>query len=474
MSEKKINRGKKMTKDFLVYSIGSIGSKLMTFLLLPLYTHYITPSEYGYYDQCFTACFLLMPILTLQLRDGIFRFLLDTEDTDERTRIVTMVNKTLLQTTAISLLIALAVYFVYPFKYLEYITILLVGMSFYDVYAQTVRGLGNNRSFIAMSLISSFGIVLLSILFVVILGMKVPGIFLANILARVAALLIVEAKEKALKRFFNPKLCDYKELRREILKFSIPLLPAGICWWFIGLSNRYFITNYMSLHETGIYGVASRLAIVVHTISTVFMQTWQENAIQQYHSSDRDHFFSKIFNGYIFSFVLVILLYTFAAKLVFPYLFNADYLESFKYLYPLCISTMLFALAGYFEVIYQCEKNTQRLVPPFIAAPIVNVVLNYLLIGPLGINGVILSYAATYLLLTAYRWYDVRKHVKIRFYKISFIPVALLIAGAIPFIFKTNILIDIAIMVASVASLFISSDFRNGVIGKFKAKLARK
>lgn len=456
-----------MAKDFLVYSIGVIGSKLMTFLLLPLYTFYISdPAEYGYYDLCLTACFLLMPIVTLQLRDGAFRFLLDTKEDIDRTRIVTFVNKTLVQTSVISVLIAVALHWIYPIKYLEYNVAFLIALSFYDVYAQTVRGLGNNRSFIAMSLISSFGIAIFSVIFLVFMDMGVVGIFIANILSRILALVAVEIKEKALKRFFNPRFCDYKEMGRELLKFSFPLLPAGICWWFIGFSNRYFITNYLSLHDSGIYGVASRLAIVVQTISTIFMQTWQENAIQQYHSNDRNKFFSKVFNGYIFSFAIIILIYTLTAKFAFPLIFNANYIESLQYLYPLCIATMFFALSGYFEVIYQCEKNTQRLVPPLIAAPVLNIALNYILIQPMGVYGVIVSYAATYMMLITYRWLDIKGFVNITIYRTSYASLAMLIVGAVPFIVKTNYIIDILLFITSISCLFISKDFRTLLLSK--------
>lgn len=472
MNVVKENRSKKMFRDFLIYSIGVIGSKLMTFLLLPLYTYYISdPAEYGYYDLCLTACFLLMPIVTLQLRDGAFRFLLDTKEELDRTRIVTFVNKTLVQTSVISVLVAIALHWVYPIKYLEYNVAFLIALSFYDVYAQTVRGLGNNRSFIAMSLIASLGIAVFSIIFLVFMDLGVVGILLANTLSRILALVAVEMKEKALKRYFNPRFCDYKEMGRELLKFSFPLLPAGICWWFIGFSNRYFITNYLSLHDSGIYGVASRLAIVVQTISTIFMQTWQENAIQQYNSEDRNTFFSKVFNSYIFSFVLVILLYTFAAKIFFPLMFNANYNESLQYLYPLCIATMFFALSGYFEVIYQCEKCTRRLVPSLIAAPVLNVVLNYVLIQPMGVYGVIVSYAVTYIMLIAYRWIDMKKFVTITVYRTSYIPLAMLILGAVPFIVKTNYIIDILLIVVSISCLFISKDFRTTILSRLTSKL---
>ena len=454
------SRSKKMARDFLVYSVGMIGSKLMTFMLLPLYTYFISdPSEYGYFDLCLTACFLLMPLVTLQMRDGAFRFLLETDNDDRRSHIVTYVNKTLFITTMLTVIVAVGIYFVKPFAYLGYTVAMLVVMSFYDVYAQTVRGLGDNRSFVAVSLVASLGIVVFSVVFLVV-GMGIEGLFLANILARLLALVVIDLRLHALRRYFRPSLSDCREIGREILRFSLPMLPVGICWWFIGFSNRSFITHYLSLHDSGIYGMASRLATVVQAIATIFLQTWQENAIQQYHSADRNRFFSQVFNGYILSFAAVIIVYGIGAKLVFPLLFNVTYAESVTYLYPLCVATMLFALAGYFEIIYQCEKKTLRLVPPLIIAPFINVVLNCVLIKSLGINGAIISYAATYAFIIAYRWVDVRKWVQVKLFKSTLIPIGLMGVGALPFVLYTNAWIDVAIIVLCLVAIAATPQFR--------------
>ena len=72
------NRGSKFLKDIGIYAIGNIGSKIITFMMVPLYTYFVhDTSDFGYYDVCLTVCFLRMPFVTLQLRDGAFRVLLD-------------------------------------------------------------------------------------------------------------------------------------------------------------------------------------------------------------------------------------------------------------------------------------------------------------------------------------------------------------------------------------------------------------
>ncbi len=448
-SQGNVSRGKKMTRDFLVYSVGVIGSKLMTFIMLPVYTHFISdPAEYGYFDLCLTLCFMLMPIVTLQMRDGAFRFLLETEESERRKRIVTFVGKTLFTSTMLTLFVAVCVWLIYPRPYMGYVVVMLIAMSFMDVYAQTVRGVGNNRSFVLLNILCSFLIAILAIIFLL-TGMGIKGLFLSNILARIIALAVVESRERVVVRYFKLSLRDVKAVGREILRFSLPLLPAGLCFSFIGFSNRYIIAHELSLFDTGIYSLASRLAAVVQAMALIFLQTWQENAIQQYDKPARSKFFSQMFNGYVVMFSLVIIVYVFSVKYLFGLLFNASYSESLAYLFPMCVVTMLSSLSSYFEIIYQCEKNTRRLLPPLIAAPVVSVLLSLLLIGRLGIHGVIISYGVTYLLLTIYRWIDTRRWVAVTMSPASIIPVLCIAAIGIPSFFHLPLWLELSIFVSA-------------------------
>ena len=168
----KQNRSSKMMKDMGIYAIGNLGSKIITFLMVPLYTYYVeNTADFGYYDICLTAVFLLMPFVTLQLRDGAFR---------------------------------IASFF--QVRYLWYVLALLVAMSIQEVVSQVFRGLGNNKAFITVGILSAFFIGLFSLVFVVWLGMGIEGVFIANILARFAAVGAVELKLRTLQRFFFVKI----------------------------------------------------------------------------------------------------------------------------------------------------------------------------------------------------------------------------------------------------------------------------
>lgn len=471
---KQNSRKKKFIKDFGIYAIGNLGSKLITFLMVPLYTYFVERSDYGYFDLCFQVCLLMFPIITLQLRDGAFRFLLDTQDKTERTRIITFAYRTLGTTIISAIALALCFSMFYPVNYMWSTLALLVVMAVYELLAQVTRGLGNNKAFIAVGLIASVGILLLSLVFVVWLRMGIMGIFLANILARVISIAVVEFKMKTFSQFFNLK-ADLKDLPKQMLKFCLPLIPVALCWLLTTTSDRFFVKHYLGLEMNGIYAVAVRFGGLIHTLSNIFLQTWQENAIQQYNSHDRDDFFSKVFNYYIYVLSFTLIAFTFTLKICYGWIVGADYQESLEYIYLINLSTLLFAVTVYFELPYQCAKDTKRAIPSIILTAAVNITFNFILTPLLHIYGVILTAIISYLLLIIYRWIDTRRYFTLHFQHKTLIPLALMLVSAIPFYLNDNHFIDALYIILSIVILFMFTpkELQASIINRFKMLTAK-
>lgn len=470
---KQNNRGKKFLKDFGIYAIGNLGSKLLTFLMIPLYTYYVEkPSDYGYFDLCLEFCLLLVPVVTLQLRDGAFRYLLETKDTLMRTRIVSFVYRAIFQTSLITILVAFIISLIHPIQHLGLTVTMLIFMSWYEILAQVSRGLGNNKAFISIGLLASFGIGLFSLIFVAWFKMGIVGIFIANILARILSIVIVEAWMKTFRQYFRIKV-DTKAVSREIIKYSLPLIPVIMCGLLPPLSDRLFLKFFWGLKASGIYGVTVRLCGVIYTLSIIFYQTWQENAIQQYNSPDRDSFFSKVFNGYIYVFASVFIGYIFIIKVCFPWLIAPNYHESLIYLYPMGISWIIIAISNYFYLPYQCAKDTKSAVPAVLILAITNVVLNFLLVPHLGLFGVISTSIIGYSIVTIYLWRDTRKYFTLHFFKNTIVPILLILIGTIPFYLNHNTLFDILYIVISYLFIYFSTPrkVRKNLFLKIKNKM---
>ena len=468
MAEVKQNsRSTKFIKDFGIYAIGNLGSRLLTFLMYPLYSFYIGKYDYGFYDLCMQYCLFLTPLVTLQLRDGAFRFLLENKDDNYRTRVVTYVYRTLFLSIVFTVCIAVIISLYYPIKYLWYTVGLLIIMAVCEVVAQVIRGLESNKAFIAVGLLSSFGIGFFSVLFIVFLEMGVLGIFVANILARIFAITIVESRIKTIIRFFRFKV-DTKAISKEILNFSLPLIPVTMCGLLPPLLDRFFIKTYIGLEEAGIYAISTRMAGIINILSMIFYKTWQENAIIQYNNPDRNKFFSKVFNFYVFILTIILIGYIFCIKIGYSFGIGSEYRSGWIYLLPIGISCVIIAISNYFYIPYQCAKETKSAIPAVLILVATNVILNIVLVPRIGVIGVITTSIIGYSIVIIYLWFNTRRFFKLHIQLNTIVPIIMTIISLIPFYYNPNYLMDTIYIIIAELIIIVA------VPGEFKKLLLQK
>ena len=251
----------------------------------------------------------------------------------------------------------------------------------------------------------------------------------------------IEFKMKVLKRYFVPGLYD-KEIAKSVLKYCLPILPGTICWWVVESSSKFFIEHYIGLEQNGLFAVAIKFAAILQIIAIIFFQAWQENALQQYHSKDRDSFFSSVFNNYIYLLSALVVILPIAIKLNYGWLVDQSYARSADYISLLAISSMLFALAAFFDMGYQCSKQTARALPGVFLATIICVASNFLLIKPFGVYGVILSSIISYLVLLIYRYFDTRKYFRVTISAASLVSIIVVAVNALVYQLFDNLWIS--------------------------------
>ena len=368
----------------------------------------------------------------------------------------------------VTLLVAVVLALFTHIDYLGYTVGLLIAMSLQEVYSQVFRGLGNNRAFVMVGILSALGIGVFSVIFVAYLHWGIRGIFLANIIARLLALLLVEAKVRLITRHTSWNIRIGK-VGRDIIRYTLPLLPGSLCWWLTGSSDRLFVTHFLGLDVNGVYAVAIRFTGIINTLAIIFYQAWQETAILQYHSPDRDRFFSRMFNSYIFLLGIILVGYVFLLKVNYGWLVAPQYHQSLNYIYPLGLSAVLFALSAFFDMGYQCAKDTSRTLPAIVLSAVINVILNFLLIKPLGVYGVILTQVITYTVLFTYRWHDMRRYFVLKSSSRSLVPVIVMLLSAIPFYYCDGIVINIAYMALAIGAIIAAcnKELRDLLLSKF-------
>lgn len=467
-----MNRGNKFINDIFIYAVGNLGSKLITFLLVPLYTYFISPDDFGYYDIALNISFLGIGVLSFQLRSGVFRFLLDNEDERIRKNIISFTCRFLLRSTFVAFAIGIFCFLFFEIRFLPWIVALTVVFMFYEIYIQVIRGLGMNVYFVYIGILTSILTIVLSCLFIIGLDYGVVGIFYANILSRILSMCVIECKLRILKKYFRYNFSD-SQINREMIRYSLPLLPNALCWWLLGGSNRLFIDHYLGLEFNGIYAVAMKFASILETFSLIIYQAWQETAIKQYGSEDKNRFFSSVLYAQMYIFSAFVILGIFVIKWNYGWLVDENFQGSAQYLFPMGISVIFFSLTSFFDMGYQCSKETARNLPGVILATGLNLLLNYLLVQQWAIWGVVISSIFTYLFLFLYRMVDSRRffHVKIPY--AGMIPLGGCIVAGIIYYEVISIYFQIAYLLVLMIVLWVVMPryIKNQLMAMFLSKL---
>lgn len=461
------SRAKKFLTDILVYAVGTLGSKLITFMLVPLYTFFVAAEEYGYYDISLSVTLVLMGVVCMQMYDGTFRFLIDAKDESEKKNIISTVYSIVFRNSLITIGIAYALSLFYTIPYLELMVILLILMGLYEIQTNIYRGIGLNKYFAIAGILTSFLLFVFVLIFVVWLKMGIMGIFIGHILARLLSLSIIEIKLGVLKTYTSIKSIS-STTSSKLLKYSLPLMINGLCWWVINSSNKVFICNYIGLEENGKYAVVVKFASILMILSTIFYKAWQENALQQYNSPDRNKFFSSIFNTYVYGMCFLVMVFCYGLKIFYPWIVDSNYSDNIVYLYPLAFSSIVYCISTFFELGYQCSRNTARSMPSIMIAGGVNLIGNFILIRIFGTFGIIASSIFSFGILLVYRALETRRYFKITISLKSWLMLAFVIASGVTFYYTESILSNVVylLIIISVSLIFMPAEIKDKVRAK--------
>ena len=379
-----------------------------------VYTHYINTSDLGYYDLIITTINLLQPIIILSLTEGIYRWLVDSGKTEAgyQERVIATCNKTILFTTGISLSIFCCINIFFNFQYAALIGILFLSTVVYLLNLDALRGLSNNKLYAISGLVNSVICLLIEVIGLVFLQAGVEVLLYAKIISNILTTLLIFLKQDQIKN--SIKYPFDKVLAKEVLRYSLPLIPNTISWWIVNFSNRYIILGFLGKSYNGIYTVSNKFPTVITVLTGIVYMALQEVIIKEYHSDDRDEFFSRVFEKYyVFLFSLIICAIP-ATKVIIQLFVSADYLPAWKFTGFLYLSTVFSALASFLGFGYSILKDTKRSVKSTVFAAVTNISINIALVKVIGLHAASFSTLMSYIVLFVVRIFHSKKYYNIK------------------------------------------------------------
>ena len=453
-----MSKGKDLAKNTAIVSIGKICTQLITFFLLPVYTAVLSNEEYGVVDLLNTLTSLLLPIVTLQIEQGIFRYLLDCRDNKEKQKtLITTVLKFIFVQSVICILIFLCVSSFIHNEYKYFLMANLLMGIFSSIFLQISRGIGDNKTYAVGSFITGALTVILNVIFIVAFKWGAYGMLIATAISNLLCAIYVFVKKKIYK-YIDIKQNDEK-LLKDIVKYSVPLIPNMISWWIVSASDRTIISAVIGVAQNGIYSAANKFSGIFSTLYSVFNLTWTESASININSEDRDEFFSKIFD-FIVQFFGSLCLGTIAVMpFVFGILVNEKFAESYYQIPILILGSVFNILVSFLGSVYVAKKLTKEIAKTSIIAAIINIVVNIALINPIGLYSASISTVIAYFAMFIYRWIDVKKYVSIKTNKtlIAVLSVSFLVA-IITYYLKMKIISIVVLLAVIIIAIYINKD----------------
>ena len=264
-----MNREKNLVKNTIIISVGIICTKLITFLLLPLYTGILSTEEYGIVDLFNTIVSLLLPIITFQSEQAIFRELIECrEDKEEKKKIISSGVTSVIYQSIIFLILFLLFSLIFKNKYSIYLIINIIASVFSFLFLQISRGFGDNKTYSIGCFISAFFTILFNVLFLVVLNLKVEGMLLGTFIGQILCFFYLFFKLK-IYDYYSTKMFDKKIVKR-LWIYSVPLIPNAISWWIFSSSDRVIVSSILGLSMNGILSVASKFSVIYVTLYNVF------------------------------------------------------------------------------------------------------------------------------------------------------------------------------------------------------------
>lgn len=407
-----------LIKDIFIFGLGTLGSKLIMFLLVPLYTNILTPSEYGVSELVMTAAELLIPFVSVVIFEAVLRYGLDTQysrkDVLFSSFVVCLIGSllTILITPLFSFYSSIS-----PWKW--YMCTYVIIYLFHSTEMMYLKVCKKNKMYAILSCVQTFILATTNILLLTKLDMGIKGYLLSIIISHLVVVFFIFMFGGVRIELWKSKLS--KKLSIEMLRYSFPLIFNNISWWVIHSSDKFMIENMINSSSLGVYTVALKLSAIINLFVSVFSQAWSVSSIQKYDSKRENNYFFKVFEGYSFVCFFGAILLISISKWFMRIYVGADFFESAIYVPLMIVGTVFSALTAFYSRLFSVVKKNKVVMATTVIAAIANVIVNYILISVIGIWGAIIGTICAYIIMLHLQMFFIRKYMCVKIHVVNYV-----------------------------------------------------
>jgi O-antigen/teichoic acid export membrane protein len=389
-----------LARHSAVYGLGSLVSRFIAVLLLPVYTRYLTPADYGLIETLIALTAVLTVLLAAGVKSAFFRFYFDEPEGPGQLRVIRTSFWFTMATGTAGLVAGLV--FAGPISELlfdtsehaDLVRAAFVGLWAHVNYEQLTslfRVEQRSIAYLIATLINLGLTVGATLLLVVVLDQGPIGVIVGNF----TGTLIVYAGLLGYRREQLGLELD-RPLLREMNRFGLPLVPSALFLWVLNFSDRFFLVKLAGPREVGLYSIGVRMASAIILFLAAFRTAWPAFA----YSIEDDREAARTYS-YVLTYVVLITSWmALGLGVLAPWLVRLLTTEAFysaeRVVAPLAFAAVAF---GAYIVVVIGVGRARRTRSNWLitgAAAALNVVMNLLLIPPFGIMGAAIATIGAY------------------------------------------------------------------------------
>ncbi len=456
-------------KTALVFFAGNMLSKLVSFLLLPLYTSKINPIQFGNYDIASSIINLIVPIAFFQIWDAMYRYAFDYSENKEKQGVIS--NSVAVCFFGLIIYISLfsLLQIFLKLDYFEYVLIYGVLYAVHYLHNYSARLYLLNVLFVVSGVMCTLVTAITNIVLILGLNLDIKSIYLSSIIGMAVQILIIEFKIGVFRNFKFKEI--NKTLIKKMLRFSIPLCISTVSFWLLSGLTRIFIQYLDGEYANGLFAVANKFGSLVILIVSIIQFAWNEMAYI-YSGDDyegRIKKYSISVNVLTIGVIYCTALLCLAIKVVFPIFINAQYNDALLLIPATIIGVAGNSLASFVATIFMAEKNNGFIMISTFISACINVVGGYFATKYWGAQGAIILLGICFVLLYLLRVIKLRKLYKFKIDILNYLLATLVLIVSIFLFFKVES-IWFLILICFAILLIMSLSFYKYILLSIKKK----
>jgi len=391
-------------KQSAIYGFGTILTRGIGFFLIPLYTHYLTPKDYGILEMIDLTCVVISFLLGMGITNSILRFhgqYTGEKDKEEiiNTGLVFAIGFGAIITFSIiyhSKTFSLLIFNNVEYSYYFILAFVNVFLAIIHTHCKTIfRAKGKPELFVTVSVITAISAMVLNIYFIGILQIGIRGFYYSSVITFFPITLVL-----LIKQFTKVKTIFSVDKIKIMLPYGVFFLPTLLISFFISFSDRILLRIFTDLETVGFYALGSKIGMIVtFLLGYPFQQAWGAYAFEIEKKKNAKEIYSKVLVYYLFLLIFLALSIAIFSREIITVIADSAYLQAYTVIPLIAFSAVFLSVDYVIQIGILIKKKTHYL--PFISGfvAIINILLNILLIPRYGMMGAATATLISFIIL---------------------------------------------------------------------------